>query len=65
MVITPTYRNVHIDQIQIGILLVQVLRKFADIICISFTAGSDQASQQPQPVVKVEDQDLEYPFHLM
>lgn len=44
---------------------VQVLRKFADIICISFTAGSDQASQQPQPVVKVEDQDLEYAFHLM
>jgi hypothetical protein len=44
---------------------VQVLRKFADIICISFTAGSDQASQQPQHVVKVEDQDLEYAFHLM
>jgi hypothetical protein len=43
----------------------QVLRKFADITCISFTAGSHQASQQPQPVVKVEDQDLEYPSHLM
>jgi len=48
-----------------NVTYVQVLRKFADIICISFTAGSDQASQQPQPVVKVEDQDLEYPSHLM
>lgn len=38
-----------------NVTYVQVLRKFADIICISFTAGSDQASQQPQPVVKVED----------
>jgi hypothetical protein len=40
-----------------NVTYVQVLRKLADIICISFTAGSHQASQQLQPVVKVEDQD--------